>query len=181
MHQSTQFEQGHQMPHHSMPTFDEAVLKHTGAKYFTKLDACHGYWSLELNNESSKLTPFNTPHNQYKVKWGPFGLISMQDKFQHCMGEAFEGFSVIVDDIIISGQTEEKHAANVHSALIRANQKQVKFNLQKCVFKLIGQHTLLWTNNIQKQHQSRSTKGLNTKINADPKCLIKTNYEPFWE
>jgi hypothetical protein len=66
------------------------------------------------------------------------------------MGEAFEGFSVIVDDIIISGQTEEKHAANVHSALIRANQKQVKFNLQKCVFKLIGQHTLLWTNNIQK-------------------------------
>lgn len=52
------------------------------------------------------------------------------------MGEAFEGFSVIVDDIIISGQTEEKHAANVHSALIRANQKQVKFNLQKCVFKL---------------------------------------------
>ncbi|KAK2712046.1 hypothetical protein QYM36_010920 [Artemia franciscana] len=93
-------------PHHPMPTFDEAVLKHASTKYFTKLDARHGYWSLELDEELSELTTFNTPYGQYKFKWMPFSLISAQDEFQHCMEEAFEGikgFSVIVDDIIISG------------------------------------------------------------------------------
>ncbi|KAK2720687.1 hypothetical protein QYM36_004541 [Artemia franciscana] len=54
------------------------------------------------------------------------------------MEEAFEGiqgFSVIVDDIIISGKTIEEHDANVRSTLIRAREKGVKLNLQKCVFK----------------------------------------------
>ncbi|KAK2721184.1 hypothetical protein QYM36_003454 [Artemia franciscana] len=125
-------------PHHPMPTFDEAVLKHSGAKYFTKLDARHGYWSLELDEESSELTTFNTPYGRYKFKRMPFGLISAQDEFQRRMEEAFEGirgFSVIVDDIIISGRTDEEHDSNVCSALIRAREKCVKLNLQKCVFK----------------------------------------------
>ncbi|KAK2703611.1 hypothetical protein QYM36_017913 [Artemia franciscana] len=121
-----------------MPTLDEAVLKHAGAKYFTKLDARHGYWSLELDEESSKLTTFNIPYGRYKFKRMPFGLISAQDEFQRRMEEAFEsikGFSVIVDDIIISGRTDEEHDSNVFSALIRAREKCVKLNLQKCVFK----------------------------------------------
>ena len=115
-----------------MPTFDEAVLKHAGAKYFTKLDARHGYWSLELDKESSELTTFNTPYGQYKFKRMQFSQISAQDKFQRRMEEAFEGikgFSVIVDDIIIYDDS------NVRSALIRAREKCVKLNLQKCVFK----------------------------------------------
>ncbi|KAK2722616.1 hypothetical protein QYM36_002972 [Artemia franciscana] len=121
-----------------MPTFDEAILRHAGAKFFTKLDARHGYWSLVLDEESSQLTTFNTPYSCYKFKRMPFGLISAQDEFQRCMEEAFEGiqgFSVIVDDIIISGKTIEEHDANVRSALIRAREKGVKLNLQKCVFK----------------------------------------------
>ncbi|KAK2702658.1 hypothetical protein QYM36_018739 [Artemia franciscana] len=125
-------------PHHPMPTFDEAVLKHAGAKYFTKLDARHGYWSLELDEESSELTTFNTSYGRYNFKRMPFGLISVQDEFQHRMEEAFEGikgFSVIVDDISISGRTDEEHDSNVRSALIRARKKCVKLNLQKCVFK----------------------------------------------
>ncbi|KAK2713107.1 hypothetical protein QYM36_011715 [Artemia franciscana] len=125
-------------PHHPMPTFDEAILRHAGAKFFTKLDARHGYWSLVLDKQSSQLTTFNTPYGRYKFKRKPFGLISAQDEFQRRMEEAFEGiqgFSVIVDDIIISGKTIEEHDANVRSALIRAREKGVKLNLQKCVFK----------------------------------------------
>ncbi|KAK2712414.1 hypothetical protein QYM36_011186 [Artemia franciscana] len=80
-------------------------LDFAGAKFFTKLDARHGYWSLVLDEESSHLTTFNTPYDRYKFKRMPFGLISAQDDFQRRMEEAFEGiqgFSVIVDDIIIS-------------------------------------------------------------------------------
>ena len=38
-------------PHHSMPTFDEAILRQAEAKFLTKLDARHGYWSMVLDEE----------------------------------------------------------------------------------------------------------------------------------
>ncbi|KAK2701689.1 hypothetical protein QYM36_019670 [Artemia franciscana] len=78
-------------PHHPMPTFDEAIQKHEGAKFFTKLDARHGYRSLVLDEESSELTTFATPFGRFKFRRMPFGLISAQDEFQRRMEEAFEG------------------------------------------------------------------------------------------
>ncbi|KAK2721756.1 hypothetical protein QYM36_003912 [Artemia franciscana] len=121
-----------------MPTVDEAILRHTGAKFFAKLDARYGYWSLVLDKESSQLTTFNTPYGYYKFKRMPFGLISAQDEFQCRMEEVFEGiqgFSVTADDIIISGKTIEENDASVRSALIRARENGVRLNFQNCVFK----------------------------------------------
>ncbi|KAK2702359.1 hypothetical protein QYM36_019029, partial [Artemia franciscana] len=48
--------------------------------------------------------------------------------------EGIKGFSVIVDDIILSGKTIEEHDTNVRSVLIRAREKAVKFNPEKFVF-----------------------------------------------
>ena len=53
----------------------------------------------------------------------PSGLTSMQDKFQHSMEKAFEGiegFSVLVDDIVISSQTKEEHNAIIHKHTIKS-------------------------------------------------------------
>ncbi|KAK2714785.1 hypothetical protein QYM36_009112 [Artemia franciscana] len=55
-------------PHHLIPTFDEAILRLAEAEFFKKLDACHGYWSLVLNEESSQLATFNTSYGRYKFK-----------------------------------------------------------------------------------------------------------------
>ncbi|KAK2713508.1 hypothetical protein QYM36_009396 [Artemia franciscana] len=121
-----------------MPTFDEAIQKHEGAKFFTKLDARHGYWSLVLDEESSELTTFATPFGRFKFRRMPFGLISAQDEFQRRMEEAFEGvpgFSVIVDDIIISGKSETEHDVNTRAALTRARERTVKLNKAKSILK----------------------------------------------
>ncbi|KAK2702044.1 hypothetical protein QYM36_019354 [Artemia franciscana] len=121
-----------------MPTFDEAIQKHEGAKFFTKLDARHGYWSLVLDEESSELTTFATPFRRFKFRRMPFGLISTQDEFQRQMEEAFErvpGFSVIVDDIIISGKSKTEHDVNTRAALTRAREQTVKLNKANCILK----------------------------------------------
>ena len=47
--------------HHKMPTVEEVAHKFANSHYFTKLDACHGYWSIVLDEESSLLTTFYSP------------------------------------------------------------------------------------------------------------------------
>jgi len=59
---------------------------------------------------------FNIPYGKYKFKRMLFGQISAQDEFQRCMEKTFEvmkGFSVIADEIILSGKTIEEHDASV--------------------------------------------------------------------
>ena len=94
-----------------MPTLEDALLKMTGAKFFSKLDARSGYWQLNLSPESSYLTTFNTPFGRYRFLRVPFGIISGQDEFQRKMNETFEGLpgvTPLVDDIIVTGRTREE-------------------------------------------------------------------------
>ena len=51
--------------HHKMPTVEEVTHKFVHSCYFTKLDACHGYWSTVLDQESSLLTTSNSPFGRY--------------------------------------------------------------------------------------------------------------------
>jgi hypothetical protein len=56
--------------YHRTLTVEEVTHKLAHANYFSKLDAKHGYWSIQLVNESSKLTTFA----RYRFKRLPFGL-----------------------------------------------------------------------------------------------------------
>ena len=47
--------------HHKTPTVEEVAHEFAHSCYFRKLDACHGYWSVILDQESSLLTTFNSP------------------------------------------------------------------------------------------------------------------------
>ena len=51
--------------HHKMPTVEEVAHKFAHSRFFTKLDAHHGYWSIILNQDSSMLTTFNSPFGRY--------------------------------------------------------------------------------------------------------------------
>ena len=46
-------------PHHPIPTFDKAILKHSAAKFFAMLDVHLGYWTHILDEDLPQLTIFN--------------------------------------------------------------------------------------------------------------------------
>ena len=48
--------------YHCTPTVDEVAHEFAHSKYFTKLDARHGYWPVILDSKSSLLTTFNNPY-----------------------------------------------------------------------------------------------------------------------
>ena len=106
--------------HHKMPTMEEVAHKFTHSCFFTKLDACHGYWSMILNQDSSLLMTFNSPFRRYHFLQLPFGLVCSQDIFQKKMDQILEecqGCIGITDDITIHGCTEAEHNAHLRDLM----------------------------------------------------------------
>ena len=67
----------------------DVLSKLSGVKYFSLLDAKHGFWNLQLDDESSKLTTFATPYGHYRFKCLPFRLSCAGDLFQAKIDEIF--------------------------------------------------------------------------------------------
>ena len=119
---------------HKMPTVDEVARKFANLHYFTKLDACHGYWSIVLDEESSLLTTFNSPFGRYCFLHLPFGLVCSQDIFQKKMDQFLKkcpGCIGIANDITVHGCTEAEHDAHLHNLMQVAHKYGVVFNPQK--------------------------------------------------
>ena len=120
--------------HHKMPTVEEVTHEFENSCYFTKLDACHGYWSIVLDEESSLLTTFNSPFGRYHFLHLPFGLVCSQDIFQKKMDQFLEECPRcigITDDITIHGCTEGEHDAHLQNLMWAAHKYGIVFNPQK--------------------------------------------------
>ena len=108
-----------QRPYHPIPSFDDVAAKCSGSNTFFKLDARQGYWSMELDEESSLLTTFSTTFGRCRWKRYPFGVKSAQDEFQRKMEEVFEGLDIglIIDDIAGTAANTEDHDAKLRLVL----------------------------------------------------------------
>ena len=124
--------------YYPMRTIEEIAARMPNAKFFSVLDASSGYWQVQLDPESAELCTFNTPFGRYKFKRLPFGLSSAPDVFQKVMSEMFEsieGVEVVVDDILVWGESEEQHDARLTQVLEKARARNLKLNETKCHIK----------------------------------------------
>ena len=99
-------------PHHPMITPREAIngVPH-GSRYFSTLDAVHGYWQIELEEESQDLTTFITPFGRFKFLRNPMGLPSAQDEYGRTGDEAIAGLTnmvKVVNDILVYFKTAQE-------------------------------------------------------------------------
>ena len=120
--------------HYPMSTIEEAITRMPNAKVFSVLDANSGFWQVQLDHESSKLCTFNTPFGRYRFKRLPFGISSAQDVFQSTMFEMFEdieGVEVVVDDLLIRGETEIEHDGRPRKVLEHTRHRNLKLNKKK--------------------------------------------------
>ena len=120
--------------HHKMPTEEEVAHEFANSCYSTKLNACHGYWSIVLDEESSLLTTFNSPFGKYHFLHLPFGLVCSQDIFQKKMDQFLKECPRcigITNDITVHGRTEAEHDACLQNLMQVACKYGVVFNPQK--------------------------------------------------
>ena len=120
---------------HHIPTIEEISHKFAGAQVFSKLDAKHGYWAIELDPDSQLLTTFNSPFGRYCFRRLPFGLRTSQDVFQSAMDNILRdlpGVVSIADDIVVFGKNRHEHDQHLVKLLERASVEGLVFNPNKC-------------------------------------------------
>jgi hypothetical protein len=69
------------------------------ARWFSKLDANHGYCQVPLDEESQLLTAFNTPFCRYCYTCTPFGITSAQEVFQKRIHHHFDDLESVETNI----------------------------------------------------------------------------------
>lgn len=127
-----------QREHYIIPTVEDLVSRLSGKSVFTVIDMKNGFWQLQLDKPSSKLTTFNTPFGRYKFLRMPFGINCAPEIFQRRNVEIFgdiENVEIYFDDMIISGKDEESHDHTLVEVMNRAEAYNVRFNPDKLQFK----------------------------------------------
>ena len=142
-------------PHYPLKTLSDILPELSGARYFTKLDARSGYWTIKLDNDSSYLTTFNTPYGRYRFLRLPFGLKSAQDEFQRKIDYCYAGLRgvvAIVDDVLVYGKTRAEHDNNLKAALQHTREMGIKLNDEKLD---VGQSQVEYFGTLCRWHQAR--------------------------
>ena len=132
---------------HILPSVEQTLAQIGTAKYFTKFDANSGYWQVELHPNSRKLTMFITPFGRFYFNRLPFGITSTPEHFQRRMTEILgdiSGVMCLVDDILVTGKTQDEHNSRLTEVLTRLEKAKVILGLSKCKFsqpsvKFLGQ------------------------------------------
>ena len=129
-----------QRAHYPLPTIEEVATRLSKARVFSVLDAKNGFWQVQLDNESSYLTTFNTPFDRYRWLRLPFGIKTAPEEYQRRIHESLQnlnGIEDIVDDILCVGEGDtyesavEDHDKNLIALLERCREKNIKLNPKK--------------------------------------------------
>lgn len=125
---------------YQLPVMDEILPDLAKAKVFSKVDLSAGYWHVVLEEESSKLTTFQTPFGRYRWTRLPFGLNVSSEIFQkklHNSLHGLDGVLCIADDIIVYGQGDDKetaykdHDEKLEKLLQRCREQGIRLNKEK--------------------------------------------------
>ena len=88
--------------HYMMPTIEDILPDLQDAKVFTTCDVAHAFWHVQLDEESAKLTTFETPIGRYRFLRLAFDLSVAPEEWQRRLHEvlfSLDGVACIADDI----------------------------------------------------------------------------------
>ena len=102
-----------------------------------KLDLQHAYLQLPLEMNSKQYTTINTHRGLFQYNRLPFGVSSAPGIFQRAIDGLVKGIPYVaayMDDILLTGETQEQHLANLSAVLERLKTAGVRLKKPKCLF-----------------------------------------------
>jgi hypothetical protein len=120
-----------------LPRIDEIFVTLAGGQKFTKIDLRQAYLHLEVDDESKPLMTINTHKGLYRYNRLLFGIAAAPAIWQRTMDQVLNGLGGVqcmLDDMIITGSSDEMHLHNLRNVLQRLQNYGLRANLQKCYF-----------------------------------------------
>ena len=120
-----------------IPKIDDLFAQLAGGKRFTKLDMSQAYQQLVLEEDSRKYVVINTHRGLFRYNRLPFGISSAPGIFQRVMESLLSGIPgvvVYIDDVLVTGKTQEEHLKALDEALGRMREAGLRLKKDKCVF-----------------------------------------------
>ena len=103
-----------------LPRIEDSFASLSNGKTFTKLDLAHAYQQIPVAEDTKKLTTINTHKGLFQYTRLLFGVASAPALFQRTMDSILQGLPhicVYIDDILITGPTDEDHLKTLDEVL----------------------------------------------------------------
>lgn len=129
--------QASQLDTYPLPRVEDLFATLSGGKTFTKLDMSHTYQQLQLDEDSKQYVTINTHTGLFKYNRLVFGVASSPAIFQRTMDNILQNIphvAVYLDDILVTGRTEEEHVKNLDQVLKRMTEAGLRLKRSKCMF-----------------------------------------------
>lgn len=120
-----------------LPNPEDLFVTLSGGEKFTKLDLSRAYQQILLEEESREYVTINTHKGLYRPTRLPYGVASATAIFQSKIEQVLQGIPMVVcrvDDILVSGKTDQEHLANLGEVLSRLENAGLRLKLAKCRF-----------------------------------------------
>ena len=122
-----------------LPRIEDLFSQLEGGKIFSKLDLSSAFQQIPLDEDSRKFTTINTNKGLFQYTRLPFGISSAPSIFQRVMDgvlSGLQGVASYINDIAVTGKTEQEHLQNLDNVLSRLQQAGVHLNRAKSAFLL---------------------------------------------
>ena len=120
-----------------IPKLDDLYSKLAGGKTFTELDLNHAYEQMLVDDSSKEFLTINTHKGLYRFNRLPYGVASAPGIFQRMMEQLLNGIphvGVLLDNVLITGITEEEHLVNLEAVLKRLWDAGLRLKVSNCQF-----------------------------------------------
>lgn len=125
-----------EMDRYPLPRAEYLFDRLSGGKKYSKIDLSEAYAQISLD-DSKKYTVVNTHRGLYVYNRLVYGLSSAPAIFQRIIEQLINGIPGVtnfLDDILVTGKTEEQHITNLNLVFERLDKEGLTVRKEKCTF-----------------------------------------------
>ncbi len=122
-----------------LPQIDDLFDRFLGAKVFSRIDLCFGYYQIQIAQGDKGKTTCRTRYGSYEFLMMPFGLTNALATFCTLMNDIFRKWLhdfvvVYIDDILVYSNSVEEHAEHLRKVFQRLRENKLYAKFDKCEF-----------------------------------------------
>ena len=123
-----------------LPNMQDCLDSLDGAKFFSSMDLCSGYWQVQMSEDAKDKTSFyGAGGGLWRFTVMPFGLCNAPATFERLMERVLGQLQwqiclCYLDDILIFSRTVVQHIEHLRKVFSRLRQAKLKLKPKKCHF-----------------------------------------------